>query len=228
LILRLFCEIASTIGSSCETATCPCSTARAAASAFSRALDEAFAAVAGARQIAPPLPDQTRAIAGPMEEKPAPPGGAAVSWLFERPPPKKLPVPQPPWRAEHARPEGSAPFASADVFSVRRLHPDEEATSPSPAQPPLASPQPAAGWPQLRDEDHEAARCFDHGLALLANKQYVEGLRQWERAIALDPDNRTYQSNVKRLQARISREQSRAGRVEGESAEGGRAEGGKS
>ena len=48
----------------------------------------------------------------------------------------------------------------------------------------------------------EAARCFDRGLAFLNDKQYGLAQDEWERALELDPDNRTYQTNLKRLRAR--------------------------
>jgi hypothetical protein len=91
----------------------------------------------------------------------------------------------------------SAPTgASADVFSVRR---------PALAETPPANDARACSF---RPDDHEAARCFDRGFALVSQKRFDEGLRHWERALELDPDNRTYQTNLKRLRERISRESS--------------------
>jgi serine/threonine protein kinase len=49
----------------------------------------------------------------------------------------------------------------------------------------------------------EATRCFDRGLAFLHDKDYRLALPQWERACQLDPDNRVYQSNLRRLRAQM-------------------------
>jgi hypothetical protein len=48
----------------------------------------------------------------------------------------------------------------------------------------------------------EAVRAFDRGLGLLRDKLYAAALAEWERAVALDPDNRTYQVNLRRLRER--------------------------
>ena len=45
--------------------------------------------------------------------------------------------------------------------------------------------------------------CFDRGLSFLADKQYQLALSEWERALELDPNNRMYQTNLKRLRARL-------------------------
>ncbi len=50
----------------------------------------------------------------------------------------------------------------------------------------------------------EAARCFDRGLSLLRDKLFAAALEEWERAAVLDPDNRMYQVNLKRLRQRVS------------------------
>jgi hypothetical protein len=50
----------------------------------------------------------------------------------------------------------------------------------------------------------EAVRCFDRGLSLLQDKLFAAALEEWERAAVLDPDNRMYQVNVKRLRQRVS------------------------
>ena len=49
----------------------------------------------------------------------------------------------------------------------------------------------------------EAASCFDRGLSYLGTKDYDLALPEWERACQLEPDNRTYQTNLKRLRARM-------------------------
>jgi serine/threonine protein kinase len=50
----------------------------------------------------------------------------------------------------------------------------------------------------------EAVRCFDRGLSLLQDKLFAAALEEWERAAVLDPDNRMYQVNLKRLRQRVS------------------------
>lgn len=60
------------------------------------------------------------------------------------------------------------------------------------------------------DNDHEptdrwstpaqsAAECFERGLEHVRSKDYAEALAEWERANALDPENHTYQVNLRRL-----------------------------
>jgi serine/threonine-protein kinase len=110
------------------------------------------------------------------------------------------PTAAPSWLPEARRPPVRE---AADIFAFRR----SRAASPAP----VPEPPPLEGWAR-RSEDGEAARCFDRGLALVAEKEYAEGLRQWERALELDPENRTYRSNVRRLRERLSREQQCQGR----------------
>jgi hypothetical protein len=57
--------------------------------------------------------------------------------------------------------------------------------------------------------------CFDRGLALLAAKDYLRAQAEWERACKLDPGNRLYQTNLKRLRALIEgRPQGQGGTTE--------------
>lgn len=44
-----------------------------------------------------------------------------------------------------------------------------------------------------------AAECFERGLEHVRSKAYAEALAEWERAHALDPENHTYQVNLRRL-----------------------------
>jgi serine/threonine protein kinase len=88
-----------------------------------------------------------------------------------------------------------------DFFAVRRgttgsvpVERSAEWTTgpvPPPRRPPPEVPPP------------EAARCFDLGLTYLATKDYDLALPEWERACQLEPENRTYQTNLKRLRARM-------------------------
>jgi len=44
-----------------------------------------------------------------------------------------------------------------------------------------------------------AAESFERGMKLAQDKRYEEAQREWQRAVELDPDNRTYQFNLRRL-----------------------------
>jgi tetratricopeptide (TPR) repeat protein len=49
-----------------------------------------------------------------------------------------------------------------------------------------------------------AVQLFDQGLMLRAEGRHGEALDAWEKALALAPENRLYQSHVRRLRAQIS------------------------
>ena len=49
-----------------------------------------------------------------------------------------------------------------------------------------------------------AVHLFDHGLKLRAEGRHGEALYAWEKALALAPENRLYQSHVRRLRAQLS------------------------
>jgi serine/threonine protein kinase len=86
----------------------------------------------------------------------------------------------------------------ADIFAVRRGGNTVERSAEwtrGPAPPPRTPP------PEVPPP--EAARCFDRGLAYLGSKDYDLALPEWERACQLEPENRTYQTNLKRLRARM-------------------------
>jgi serine/threonine-protein kinase len=84
-------------------------------------------------------------------------------------------------------PRGAAP--AADVFSLYGRQ----------AERPAAAPEPLPGRPSSA-----AARCFDRGLELLGAKLHELALAEWEEACRLEPGNRLYQTNVKRLRAQIA------------------------
>ena len=44
----------------------------------------------------------------------------------------------------------------------------------------------------------------NRGLLYVADKKYDLALEQWERARELDPDNRLYRSNLRRLRAQVA------------------------
>jgi hypothetical protein len=103
------------------------------------------------------------------------------------PPPERGPVfggrsPDPP------------PAGGPDVFSLysRGAH----AEPPPPPRPPPPEPPRRASSP--------AVQRFDRGLELLGAKLYELALAEWEEACRLDPSNRLYQTNLKRLRAQIA------------------------
>jgi hypothetical protein len=74
---------------------------------------------------------------------------------------------------------------------------------PSAPAPQLRADGAPSGEERRRPPVPEAARLFDRGLSLLADKLYSAALEEWERACALEPDNRMYQVNLKRLRERV-------------------------
>jgi tetratricopeptide (TPR) repeat protein len=61
--------------------------------------------------------------------------------------------------------------------------------------PPIAS---------LSPEAKQALVAFDRGLELVHHKDHQRALEAWREAVALDPSNRTYQANLKRLERLIA------------------------
>jgi len=70
-------------------------------------------------------------------------------------------------------------FLDADVFRTRR---DEWVT------------------PEQR-----AADAFERGLQLVKERKHLDALREWEQATTLDPANRLYQVNLRRLRVLFGR-----------------------
>jgi hypothetical protein len=143
---------------------------------------------------------------------PSGPASVAPTWLFER-----RARPAPPTTAQGFFPERTPP-PSAGWFDVHRADsagPGPSISGPVPRPRPQESSAPAfverRGERALeapREERRrppvdEAVRLFDHGLSLLADKLYAAALDEWERACALEPENRLYQVNLKRLRDRI-------------------------
>jgi Flp pilus assembly protein TadD len=54
-------------------------------------------------------------------------------------------------------------------------------------------------WRKATDEQDLAALAFDEGLALIRQGDRESALAAWERAVALAPDNRRYQGNLRLL-----------------------------
>jgi hypothetical protein len=101
-----------------------------------------------------------------------------------------------------------------DIFVSRRPSPDErepDILSLSRAAPTVKRPEPAgapareeSGWDAAaRTRDRgipaSASHYFEEGLAMLRRGDQPGALALWEQALALEPENRIYQSNVKRL-----------------------------
>jgi serine/threonine-protein kinase len=95
--------------------------------------------------------------------------------------------------ARRATPSAAPP---ADVFS---LYGRGERAAPPP-EPPMVTERPLPD----RRPAHPAAQRFDRGLELLAAKLHEPALAEWEEACRLDPGNRVYQTNLKRLRAQIA------------------------
>lgn len=64
--------------------------------------------------------------------------------------------------------------------------------------------EPYRGSP-LAPQALKAAEAFDRGLAFFGKKNHDQALSAWREAVALDPANRTYQSNLRRLERLIGR-----------------------
>jgi eukaryotic-like serine/threonine-protein kinase len=58
--------------------------------------------------------------------------------------------------------------------------------------------------PEAHAELEPAVHLFDHGLKLRAEGRHGEALDAWEKALALAPENRLYQSHTRRLRAQLS------------------------
>jgi eukaryotic-like serine/threonine-protein kinase len=58
--------------------------------------------------------------------------------------------------------------------------------------------------PEAHAELEPAVHLFDHGLKLRAEGRFGEALDAWEKALALAPENRLYQSHLRRLRAQLS------------------------
>ena len=62
-----------------------------------------------------------------------------------------------------------------------------------------------------------AVLLFDQGLMLRAEGRHGEALAAWEKALALAPENRLYQSHVRRLRAQLSALRQSQGRLDPQS-----------
>lgn len=73
-----------------------------------------------------------------------------------------------------------------------------------------ADPTPAA-TDRWSTPAQRAAECFERGLEQVRNKNYAQALAEWERANELDPDNHTYQVNLRRVRDLHQRSQTERG-----------------
>lgn len=68
-------------------------------------------------------------------------------------------------------------------------------------------------------EDHRsgerAVEHFERGLEAVQGKRYVDALPEWERAVALEPDNRMYHHNLARLRNLIQTQSARERQLSG-------------
>jgi serine/threonine protein kinase len=106
--------------------------------------------------------------------------------------PSEAPAPERP--AFPAVPPRATPDAVSDVFALyaRGRAPDPVV---SPTRPPPLPP---------RRPVNPAVQRFDRGLELLGAKLHELALAEWEEACRLDPENRVYQTNLKRLRAQLA------------------------
>jgi len=158
-------------------------------------------------------------VSPPVAPVPAPPPTApsltAVPWLFER---RQSPLTAPsglfgrPGRDDDQPDDVFAGRAGTtgtsgvpDAFAIHRGRAAESATSwrSGPGAPAAITPPPPARE-RRRPQNEDAARCFDRGLLFVADRKYDLALEQWERARELDPDNRLYQANLRRLRAQVA------------------------
>ncbi|HEX3903255.1 MAG TPA: protein kinase [Polyangia bacterium] len=113
--------------------------------------------------------------------------------------PQQAPPPPAPPQAREADP--SAPHWSAPGQLFERVFGGPSGAAPgllgwrhTPEQPPHDS---------QRAPLQRAVEMFDRGIELRAAGRYGEALEAWERALALAPQNRVYQSNVARLRGQL-------------------------
>jgi serine/threonine protein kinase len=161
---------------------------------------ESFSAVAPQPPLIAPAPREE--LAAPEAPEPAtgdpdpsPTSAIPPSWLFER----RIPA-----AVDGLFPERPASQVPGWFDIARPATPGAKA---------LDRPEPPSLLERASEESAnerrrvtmpEAVRCFDRGLSLLQDKLFAAALEEWERAAVLDPDNRMYQVNVKRLRQRVS------------------------
>jgi serine/threonine protein kinase len=137
---------------------------------------------------------------------------AAVAGAAARPRPA---VPQPP-RDQPPADAPEVPRAESDPFAAARragVNPVAAWFRDGRAEADLPPSGGGAGA-GLTDDEGAAAACFERGLALATEHRWREARVYWERAVALAPNRRSYQVNLRRLAAQLQRgEESTASRV---------------
>jgi len=103
-------------------------------------------------------------------------------------------------RAGTPAPDG----APRDPFATRRAgsRTDEDVFT-SYRRPGGAEPPPESTARASLEGARAAALHFENGLGLLRSGANEEALAEWELATSLDPENRVYQSNLKRLKRKL-------------------------
>jgi serine/threonine protein kinase/predicted hydrocarbon binding protein len=125
---------------------------------------------------------------------------------------RKLAEPPPPLPPNAlASPAARPPLAKPTLPSPAASQPPPVSIFSAPTAP---SGTAVRGWqrksqvrsPELeRSARERAVELFDRGLELRGGGRYGEALDAWEKALALAPDNRVYQSNVQRLRMELGR-----------------------
>ena len=139
----------------------------------------------------------------------APCSPAVVAAAIAQARPSVMPPPPPPKVPEIAVPDRSGEFRAQrhplgpDIFarssSVREAAPAFGSGFGRAAPPGSA----AIGGRVRSGKESEAARLFEDGLSRLATKDFTGAQEAWLRAIELDPRERRYQINLRRLQERL-------------------------
>jgi serine/threonine protein kinase len=113
----------------------------------------------------------------------------SASAVFAAEVPEERPEPRAEPRIEAFPTARASEPSGPDVFSMYGRH---------------AEPAPVPVAPPDRRTSSPAARRFDRGLELLGAKLHELALAEWEEACRLDPGNRLYQTNLKRLRAQVT------------------------
>ncbi len=117
--------------------------------------------------------------------------GNVATCVFDlRPPPPPATGPGDIFSCYRASSTRSVPI---DIFGTSRRPID-------PPPPPQAEPRPGPA----QGPEQVAAERFDRGLELVRKRSYEPALLEWAHAAELEPTNRTYRINLKRLRERIS------------------------
>jgi hypothetical protein len=130
------------------------------------------------------------------ETAPAPPR-TAIADLFAATP-RREPLATDPFGV-HARRSGPP---SRETFLTPSSTPAPRETFLTPSS---RLPSKGSVIPGRLQSSHAAAARFDAGWHLLREGKAAETLAEWEAAMALDPDNRSYAVNVQKLRTKLQR-----------------------